>query len=104
MQLAMSCAGSLAMPASFLGSGRVFVSLPVHFMHADGVHDNISQARNAFVLGAEARDLQLRASRRIRIPVRTFSGDSMLGPLLPTSGWSTLTAGDAWHLIMTPPP
>ena len=37
--------GFLATPALSLGSGRVSMSLPIHFMHADGVCDNIRQAR-----------------------------------------------------------
>ena len=36
----------------------LFVSLPVHFMHADGVRDNISQAPNkSCLLRATAREV-----------------------------------------------
>ena len=58
MQPIMSVAGCLAMPASFLGSGRVSVPLPVLFMHADGVRDSIGQAWSwSCLLGVEAREV-----------------------------------------------
>ena len=58
MPLTMSFAWSLVLPAPFAECGRVFVSLPVHFMQADGVRDNISQAQSrSCVLGIELREV-----------------------------------------------
>ena len=57
MQLPMSFARSLAMPASFLGSVRASVSLLFHFMHADGVRDNIRHVTSLVYLAQKHESL-----------------------------------------------
>ena len=67
MPLTMSFAWSLVLPAPLAECDRVFVSLPVHLMQADGVRDNISQAQSwSCVLGIELQEVNWNWERRDR--------------------------------------
>ena len=77
----MSFAGSFAMPASFLGSGRVFVSLPVHFMHASGIMTTSVRHVTGLVYLAQKHERFTGAeSVEFRMPVEMFLGGIVSGP------------------------